>query len=759
VLDRVCCGGPADDPAAAAAEEEAQYGKRRHEMGGGVGIMGMPSSSRSRRETTPPVLSREGSDGGRSCRSSGGGVGKLERDRLETVILPRLRFNPRISSSSSYSSLQDFFDMFLADDAPHSFRLFHESNGDEDVIATPWADVVAGDDGDDGGGHGEDRTERTVTFQTKISPGSSSNPLSQPERGGGGGGSASVIPLGVAIRQTLVRRPDAWILECEFAFDFHPSHGSATAAAAACPASSSSGGHATNGNNNGSVGGGAGKKFGTGLLGQYFMSNVVKGTTVNVAIILRECDDDAAAAGGDDDDGRRAPGGGVAAGPRNFLPDGILSCLVHPLLLLPPDGLCASRATVGRGGDAGATLPRDDGMRGGGGVAGAGCEPSRVGASLLSAIKARNAPCCDCGDLDGIAAPPDASLVGTPLVVVDDDDGGGDGDRSEAAAAATPRRRRSDSTGAERRPGGQSHHRGEDVLRCSSIGAMRSKRNASFDLSRTPSTIAMRRTILEKDTPSSAVGTNDSRGADYIPAQQRASLSSHHPALSYSSTPPRGLSMRIEMELGSSGNNNRSMSSNSSSLSSTFSRSTSMSTIDDKIRRGLRKRVARSWISWAESWCMRLWEDDDAERARRRRASSGTSRPDHRPGRRVRVNVNVRPTVRRIGDPAHARKERDGSSSVSSSSSSLSAKSASSSPATTTRDVWTKLHPGGDDAHRRVERWMSISEREGECGVEVACTMVTRRPSPAGVDLPPERRHRRPVGRRKRFWGNLSVTP
>jgi hypothetical protein len=642
--------------------------------------------------------------------------------------------------------------MFLADDAPHSFRLFHESNGDEDVIATPWGD--GGDDGDGG-----DRTERTVTFQTKISPGSSSNPLSQSERGAaGGGGGASVIPLGVAIRQTLVRRPDTWVLECEFAFDFH-SHGSAAAASAACPASSPSGGHATTNGNNGSVGG-VGKRFGTGLLGQYFMSNVVKGTTVNVAIILRECDD-AAAAGEDDDDGRRAtamaaaessPGGGVAAGPRSFLPDGILSCLVHPLLLLPPDGLCASRASVvGRGDDADAMmLSRDDEMRGDGGVVGAaGCEPSRIGASLLSAIKARNAPCCGCGDLDGIAAPPDASLVGTPLVV--------DGDRSGAAAAATPRRR-SDSTGAERRPGGQSHHRGEDVLRCSSIGALRSKRNASFDLSRTPSTIAMRRTILEKDTPSSAVATNDSRGADYIPAQQRASSSSRHPPLSSSSTPPRGLSMRIEMELGSSGNNNLSMSSNSSSLSSTFSRSTSMSTIDDKIRRGLRKRVARSWISWAESWCMRLWEDDDAERARRRKASSGTTRPDHRPDRRGRANVNVRPTVRRIGDPAHARKERDGSSSVSSSSS-RSAKSASSSPATTTQDVWTKLHPGGDHAHRRVERWMSISEREGECGVEVACRMLTRRPSPAGVDHPPERRYRRPSGRRKRFWGNLSVTP
>jgi hypothetical protein len=81
-------------------------------------------------------------------------------------------------------------------------------------------------------------------------------------------------------------------------------------------------------------------------------------------------------------------------------------------------------------------------------------------------IKARNVPCCDCGDLDGITAPQDVSLIGTPLVVVVEGDDG-DGDRSEAAAV-TPRRH-SDSTGAERRPGGQSHHRGEDVLQCSSI--------------------------------------------------------------------------------------------------------------------------------------------------------------------------------------------------------------------------------------------------------------------------------------------------
>ena len=89
--------------------------------------------------------------------------------------------------------------------------------------------------------------------------------------------------------------------------------------------------------------------------------------------------------------------------------------------------------------------------------------------------------------------------------------------------------RRSGLTGAERRPGGQSHHRGEDVLQCLSIGALKSKHNVLFDLLTTPSAIVMRRTILEKNTPSSTVTTNDSHGVDYIPAQQCASSSSHHP--------------------------------------------------------------------------------------------------------------------------------------------------------------------------------------------------------------------------------------
>jgi hypothetical protein len=177
----------------------------------------------------------------------------------------------------SLSSLWDFFDMFLTNDAPHSFRLFHKSNGDKDVFATLWRKVD--DDGI--------RLECTVTFQTRILPGSSSNPLSSQSvrtNGGSGGNNVSAIPLGVVISQTLMRRlAETWVLECEFAFDFHPPAHGGIDAARPPPSDRLNNGH--NGGN-----GKERKKFSAGL-GQYFMSNAVKGTTVNMAILLGEGDD------------------------------------------------------------------------------------------------------------------------------------------------------------------------------------------------------------------------------------------------------------------------------------------------------------------------------------------------------------------------------------------------------------------------------------------------------------------------------------
>jgi hypothetical protein len=139
----------------------------------------------------------------------------------------------------------------------------------------------------------------------------------------------------------------------------------------------------------------------------------------------------------------------------------------------------------------------------------------------------------------------------------------------------------------------------------------------------------MHRMILEGNPPPANKTTRMSfavcNDSTVVPTAQRVlSLSSSPPS---TTLPARGLSMQIEMELvGDSGNILSSMSSNSSSFSSSFSRSVSISTIDDRIRRGLRKHVAQSWISWAESWCMRLWADNKAERARRRVSVRGRNK-------------------------------------------------------------------------------------------------------------------------------------
>ncbi len=236
-----------------------------------------------------------------------------------------------------------------------------------------------------------------MTFQTRISPGSSSNPLSSQSacaNGGGGGINASAIPLGVVISQTLVRHlAETWVLECEFAFDFHPpAHGGVDAARPA-PSDRPNNGH--NGGN-----GEVGKKFSVGL-GQYFMSNAVKGTTVNMAILLGEGDDATANEDSPASMTTAIDGGDVKnGGASQCWHDGMMSCLVHPLLL-PPDGMCSPTS-----GGGGRSIVADDAMHG---ACGAG-EPSRIGASLLLAIRVRNALCC--GDsLEGPAPPPDASLA------------------------------------------------------------------------------------------------------------------------------------------------------------------------------------------------------------------------------------------------------------------------------------------------------------------------------------------------------------
>ena len=615
--------------------------------------------------------------------------------------------------------------MFLADDAPHSFRLFHESNGDESVRVSPWEEID------------DVRSVRRITFRTMINPGSSSNPLHSTPRhpsdrtnknhnNGNNNDNAISIPLNVIISQSLVKRPETYILGCEFAFDFHSHHGGDDDDNGYDRYTTPPSNQSTGVGGGGGGGGGMGKRIGSGL-SQYFMSNVVKGTTVNVSVILRECgDDDAGMNSGyatnttiatngarGHDIGNANDGGDAIENSTRFCHDGTLSCLAHPLLLPSSDGIFCGRAgTGGRDARVGSNTNDDDdpsSVR----ASGTGKEgPSRIGASLLSAIRARNATCCI--DVDGhvVVDAPDPSIVGGP-----NDDPPGGPTLDDSCSSKLPR------AGPE------------DVLRCSSIGSLRYKHaSSSFDLSRTPSIVAMRRMILE--------GEDHAVVVPIVPSSQRRTTTT---SSSSTSRRPHGLSMRIEMEVVGGGGGGSwtvpSTSSNTSSLSSSFSRSASLLIIDDRIRRGLRKRVSRSWISWAESWCMRLWEDDEASRAGRRALRIGYPRRDIS-SRRSRVNV--RPSVRRIGDPIVMSSDATKSTVVA--------------VAAPQKYAWEKLHPGGDDACRWIVRWMS-SDQEGECGVEVTCTMRTvpafrrqvRSPSQARVQRQLRRRESCPGTLRKRF--------
>ena len=170
--------------------------------------------------------------------------------------------------------------------------------------------------------------------------------------------------------------------------------------------------------------------------------------------------------------------------------------------------------------------------------------------------------------------------------------------------------------------------------------------------------------------------------------------------------------MRIEMELvnGSTTSNHSQIHTPLSlSLSSSFTRSTSLLTINDRIRRGLRKRVARQWISWAESWCMQLWEDGGWDKGAERRNALLLG------GESVkRVKVNVRPIVRRIGDPIPPPEKE--TSLITTSAKSTKSKS-------TKKNGWKNMRSSsGDSSSCEVERWMSGEENEDECGVEVTFT-------------------------------------
>ena len=98
---------------------------------------------------------------------------------------------------------------------------------------------------------------------------------------------------------------------------------------------------------------------------------------------------------------------------------------------------------------------------------------------------------------------------------------------------------------------------------------------------------------------------------------------------------------------------------------------------------------------------MRLWEEEKAERTRKR--NSGVAASDSS----KRNKVNVRPSVRRIGDPKVTKELHDTASSPSSASH---------------NNDWKPLHVETSPT-RKNERWMS-TEQNDECGVEVECTVA-----------------------------------
>lgn len=255
----------------------------------------------------------------------------------------------------------------------------------------------------------------------------------------------------------------------------------------------------------------------------------------------------------------------------------------------------------------------------------------------------------------------------------------------------------------------------EDVLSTnySSRGLIKEKHvDGTYQLSRAPSTVSMRQMILNGgSTPASAkVGGI-------------AAFSAPSNAPGASSSAPRGLSMHIEMDLSSSSANQSTNAASASSkgnsatpdrsnssLSSSFSRSasiSSMTNIEEKVRRGLKKRIARSWITWAESWCMRHWMEEGEGKGIRRKLGSGGGIGQANDGNYIkRAKKNVRPTVRRIGAPP-AVKVR---------------------PAPRVKNVWKPLTPEGNQ-NGRTERWIS-TEKEDEVGVEVVCTIPDKTPAP-----------------------------
>ena len=111
---------------------------------------------------------------------------------------------------------------------------------------------------------------------------------------------------------------------------------------------------------------------------------------------------------------------------------------------------------------------------------------------------------------------------------------------------------------------------------------------------------------------------------------------------------------------------------------------------------------------------MRVWEEEEAERVRKKALGVAMHDPNKK------NKVNVRPIVRRVGDLEGMKKKmlqpsEDTPTKAKSSSSSKS------SSVSTDDNGWKPMQVKGSPT-RKSERWMAM-EREDECGVEVECTV------------------------------------
>lgn len=550
------------------------------------------------------------------------------KEPLAESILSHLRFNPLLSSSSknrrgddnnfptSTSSLDEFFDLFLRDDAPHSFLSFHKSKGDKEIKATPWKI-----------GQTEDRLERTITFITKFTPKNLQEPEQEKEVAATPSSSSTrtitdisnnpdisnpTLTLAVTSHQTLSRQPSTMILESLFSFDFV----------------------------NDSIHKTSLTKMLNLSLTQFLISNDVKGSEVNVRVVLKEGD------------------GGVNSTTDKTTTARGEQQVIHPFLL--PDRLIPSlsgdplsKSILDVNDHDGSDNNKNNYKDGGSGCNVMEENPSCIGASLLSAIRARNSPTPPKSRPKSRTSKRNSSPVDEAALLI-----------AKHSESITPnRKKKQDLLPPLLQKRDIADDTTYDVLRtASSRGSLKFKQVSSFEAGVNPGEMAMRRMLWEKDR-SGGIGrggngnntvlrrdeTNTTSDKEDGPSSSSSSL-----LLPFNLSPREGLSMHIEMEVRDSSNssNNNTASSlrhRSSSLSnSSFPRTRSngvggpsIAYIEEKVRKGLKKRVARSWITWANSWCMRLWEEEQMERFLRKGSSSPITR---------RRSTNTRPTVRRVGE-------------------------------------------------------------------------------------------------------------